>query len=77
MFMAVPQVSKEFWEDAEWAKENYGELQKRYKDVWVAIAGKRVVSYGKSLREVEFKAEKLLGRKDIFTMYVESGAAIY
>jgi len=77
MFMAVPQVSKEFWEDAEWAKENYGELQKRYKDVWVAIAGKRVVSYGKSLREVESKAEKLLGRKDIFTMYVESGAAIY
>ncbi|MEM2864996.1 MAG: DUF5678 domain-containing protein [Candidatus Bathyarchaeia archaeon] len=71
------QVSKEFWEDAEWAKDNYGELQKRYKNVWVAVVDKRVISYGKNLREVESRAEKLTGRKDVFTIYVESGAAIY
>jgi len=75
--MAMPKVSKEFWEDADWAKEHYGELQKRYKNMWVAIVGKKVVSYGKSLKEVEAKAEKLIIKKDIFTMYVESGAAIY
>lgn len=75
--MSVPRISEEFWEDADWAKVHYGELQRRYKNVWVAIAGRRVVSYGRSLREVEFKAEKIVGKKDIFTMYVESGAAIY
>lgn len=75
--MAVLKISKEFWSDADWAKEHYGELQKKYRNVWVAIVGKKVVSYGKSLKEVEAKAEKLAGRKDIFTMYVESGAAIY
>jgi hypothetical protein len=74
--MAI-QVSEEFWADAEWAREHYGELQKQYKNMWVAVVGKMVVSYGKSLKEVESKAEKLTGRKDIFTMYIESGAAIY
>ena len=75
--MSSLQVSKEFWDDAEWARKHYIELQKRYKNVWVAVVGKKVVSYGKNLKEVESKAEKLAGRKDIFTMYVESGAAIY
>jgi len=71
------QISNEFWEDMEWAKMNYGELQKKFKNVWVAIAEKRVLGYGKILKEVEFKAEALLGRKDVFTIYIESGAAIY
>jgi len=75
--MSVPQVSKEFWDDADWAKVHYGELQKQYKNVWVAIAGKTVVSYGKNLREVESEAEKIVGKKDVFTIYIESGAAIY
>ncbi|MBS7646038.1 hypothetical protein KEJ44_08405 [Candidatus Bathyarchaeota archaeon] len=52
-------------------------MQKRYKNVWVAVVDKRVISYGKNLREVESRAEKLTGRKDVFTIYVESGAAIY
>jgi len=71
------QISNEFWEDAEWAKENYGELQKKFKNVWVAIAGKSVICYGTSLKEVESKAEEIVGRNDVFTMYIESGAAIY
>ena len=75
--MAVPQVSKEFWEDVDWAKEHYGELQKQYKSMWVAIFGKKVISYGKNLKEVESKAEELIGRKDVLTIYIESGAAIY
>mgnify|MGYP007042401142 CR=1 FL=1 len=75
--MAVPRVSEEFWDDADWAKEHYGELQKRYRNVWIAIAGKKVVSYGKNLKEVEAEAEKRVGRKDILTIYVESGAAVY
>ena len=71
------QISNEFWEDVEWAKKNYGELQKKIKNIWVAIAEKRIICYGKSLKDVESKAEALVGRKDVFTMYIESGAAIY
>ena len=37
---------KEFWEDIRWIEENYAELQKQFKDKWVAIVGKKVVSYG-------------------------------
>jgi hypothetical protein len=71
------EISNEYWEDVEWAKKNYGELQRKFKNVWVAIAEKRIICYGKSLKEVESKAEALVGRKDVFTMYIESGAAIY
>ncbi len=76
-FFATAEVSEEFWDDFDWVREHYGELEKQYKNMWVAIAEKKVVSYGKNLKEVEEEAEKLSGRKDILTIYVESGAAIY
>lgn len=75
--MSMPQISKEFWDDVDWVKEHYGELQKKYKNMWVAVVNNKVISYGKNLKEVELKAEKLFRRKDIFTMYIEAGAAIY
>jgi hypothetical protein len=75
--MDIPQVSKEFWEDAEWAWENYGELQKKIKNVWIAIAAKKIISWGKNLTEVECKAEALLDKKDFVTIFIESGATIY
>jgi hypothetical protein len=33
---------KEFWEDARWAEEHYSELQKQYRDKWVAIVDKKL-----------------------------------
>ncbi|KPV62162.1 MAG: hypothetical protein AOA65_2054 [Candidatus Bathyarchaeota archaeon BA1] len=68
---------KEFWEDAKWGREHYAELQERYKDQWVAIVDKRVVSYGKNLKKVEEEAKKLTKKEHIYTTFVESGAAIY
>lgn len=73
----VTVVSKEFWDDLKWGRAHYAELQKRFKDQWVAIVDKQVVSYGKNLRKVEEEARKLTGRKEVYTTYVESGAAIY
>ena len=75
--MTVHQITKEFWEDFDWVKENYGKLQELYKNMWVAIFDKKIISHGKSLKEVESKVEKFLGKKDVFIIYIESGAAIY
>lgn len=50
--------SKAFWEDLKWGEKNYPKLQVKYPDQWVAIANKKVVSAGKSLKNVELKAEK-------------------
>ena len=68
---------KEFWEDARWGEEHYAELQKQYQDKWVAIVGKRVVSYGENRGEVKKRAVELTGKKRIPLIYVESGADIY
>ncbi len=68
---------KEFWEDKDWAIEHYAELQKQYRDKWVAIVGKRVVSHGENRGEVREQAVKLTGKKYIPLIFVESGAAIY
>ncbi len=68
---------KEFWEDKDWAMDHYGELQKRYKDKWIAIDGKRVVSHGETRGEVKKHAMKITGKKYAVLIYVEGGAAIY
>ncbi|MCS4540932.1 MAG: DUF5678 domain-containing protein [Euryarchaeota archaeon] len=68
---------KEFWEDKKWARENYCELQKQFRDKWVAIVGKKVVSYGENRGDVKKRAMELTGKKYIPLIYVESGAAIY
>ena len=68
---------KEFWEDMRWGEEHYAELQKQYQDKWVAIVGKKVVSYGERLGDVEEEARKKTGKKHIPLMYIESGAVIY
>jgi len=68
---------KEFWDDKDWAIEHYGELQKRYKDKWIAIDGKRVISFGEARGKVKEKALKITGKEYITLIYIEGGAAIY
>ncbi len=68
---------KEFWEDKRWAREHYGELQRKYRDKWVAIVGEKVVSYGDKLGDVEAEAKRKTGKQYIPLTFVESGAAIY
>ncbi|MGQ9469352.1 MAG: DUF5678 domain-containing protein [Nitrososphaerales archaeon] len=53
---------KDFWDDMRWGEEHYAELQKQYQDKWVAIVGKKVVSYGEKLGDVEEEARKKLVR---------------
>ncbi len=72
--MAEP---REVWDDIRWGEEHYADLQRRYRDGWVAIVGGRVVSHGRDLGEVEERAKKLTGKSDVYTLFIESGANIY
>ncbi|MFQ6054880.1 MAG: DUF5678 domain-containing protein [Methanosarcinales archaeon] len=68
---------KDFWEDKDWAIENYARLQRKYRDKWVAVVGKKVVSSGENRGEVKKRAMEVTGKKHIPLIFVESGAAIY
>jgi hypothetical protein len=72
--MAEP---KEFWEDMRWGEESYSELQKKYKGNWVAIDGRKVISYGDNLKEVEDKAKIISKKPYVPLLFIESGAVIY
>ena len=71
-------VPKELWEDTEWGEKHYSELVKKYPDQWIAIVNKKVVSAGKSLRNVEIEAERKTSRKrdQIPVMFVEGSPSI-
>jgi len=49
-------------DDERWAEENYTELQKRFRDLWVAIVDKKVIAYGKNLAKVEEEARLKTGK---------------
>ncbi len=75
----IPKVPERFWEDGKWAEENYGRLQKRYFDVWVAVFNKNVVSSGKDIEKVEVEAEKKTKTSsgEIPLIFIERGAHVY
>lgn len=70
-------MSKRFWRDMKWGESHHVQLLKKYKDMWVAIFQKKVISAGKNLGEVEDQAKKKLKRDDFPVLFVECGAHIY
>lgn len=67
---------KSFWEDLRWAEKNHTRLLERYKDTWVAISEKKVVSFGENLAKVEKEASQKTGR-ECPVVFVECGEHIY
>lgn len=68
---------KKYWEDERWANEHYGDLIKKYPDMWVAIVNKKVVAAGESIRKIEELARKKT-RKLLFPIiFIEGSSAIY
>lgn len=63
----MEQKLKEYFEERDWALEHYKELQEKYADEWVAIKNRKVVSHGKDVDRF----------KDVFTIFVTSGAEIF
>jgi hypothetical protein len=69
-------LQPDFWEDYKWALEHYGELRKKYADMWVAIANKKVVAFGEDLTD---EREESLCReidRPLVTLFVEGKARI-
>lgn len=64
-------------EELDWAYSIYPELEKKYPDMWIAVFGKKVLSYGKSLKKVLEKARAKTGLRDIPHLFVEKGIHIY
>ena len=71
--MGMDKVPDEFWEDKDWAFDNYSEWMKKYPDQWIAVVDRKVVAVGKDIREVERAAEEQTGRKYFPVIYVEGG----
>ena len=70
-------LPKRFWDDSKWAHQNFGELQQRYTNKWVAIVNKKVagvVENGDIARRI---AVKKIGVKEIPVVFVESGHNLY
>ena len=66
-------LPKRFLDDSKWAHQNFGELQQRYTNKWVAIVNKKVagvVENGDIARRI---AVKKIGVKEIPVVFVESG----
>ena len=70
-------ISKEFWDDQQWGFQHHTELLPRYKDNWIAISGKKVISFGTNPEKVKEEAKKITHKQEIPVMFVECGAHIY
>ena len=68
---------EQYWQDSEWIKEHYSELQKKFTNKWVAIVRNAVVAIGDSLEEVRKFAQKKTGLTQIPVIFVESGENFY
>lgn len=79
MTMTMKLEPKEFFSDLEWGEEHYTRLQLDYPDMWVAIIDKRIVAFGKSLKNVEFEAANKTNRprSEIPVIFVECGNHVY
>lgn len=70
-------VSREFWEDQQWGFQHHAELLKNFKDQWVAIFNKKVVSFGLDLEKVEEEAKKATKKEEVPVMFMECGSHLY
>lgn len=75
--MKMPKMSKQFWSDLNWARKHHTELLEKYRNLWVAVVNKKVVTAGDNLGKVESIAKAKTGRKSIATMFVDGGEHIY
>jgi hypothetical protein len=55
-------VPKRYTEDFDWAWDHYSEWMKKYPDMWVAVADRKVIAASKDLGEVKKTAHSKIKR---------------
>jgi hypothetical protein len=76
-YSPIPLVPKEFWEDEDWAYDNYNELVRKYPDQWVSIVEKHVIAAGDNRAKVIELAKRKAGKKDFPTIFLEKKIRVY
>lgn len=74
---SVLPTPKEYWEDSDWADENFSKIVEDYPNLWVAVVDKKVVAAGKVISEVEKIAEEKTGRKSFPILFAERGIHLW
>ena len=77
VYPPIPPTPKAYWEDSDWADENFSKLAEDYPNLWVAVVDKKVVAAGNVISEVEKIAEEKTGRKSFPTVFAERGIHVY
>ena len=70
-------VSKEYWEDSEWAHEHMNEITAKYSNQWVIIYNKKVVAASTSGSEAEQIAREKVGDQEFVILFAEKGIRVY
>lgn len=70
-------LPKRFWDDSRWAHQNFGRLQDKYVNKWVAVYNKKVVAVAEGPMDARKLAQKKTGVKEIPVVFVESGHNLY
>lgn len=74
--MEIEKMPDEFWEDKDWAFDNYSEWMRKYPAQWIAVVDKQVVAAGKDVQQIKKIAREKTGRKYIAVVYIEGGVRI-
>jgi len=76
-YMPPSPISSEFWEDEDWAYDNYIELVKMYPDQWVAVVDKKVIASGNNIAKIVEITEQETGRKEFPVIFLEKTVRVY
>ena len=76
--MTLPSpVSKEYWENSEWAYEHMKEISAKYPNQWVVVFDKKVIAASRSGSEVERIAKEKVGSREFVILFAEKGIRVY
>ena len=76
--MTLPSpVSKEYWENSEWAYEHMKEISAKYPNQWVVVFDKKVITASRSGSEAERIAKEKVGSREFVILFAEKGIRVY
>jgi len=73
----IKPASRQYWEDSEWAYENFTDIVRQYPDMYVGIYDKKVVASGKTIASVRESAHKKIGIKELPIIFAEKKVYVY